>query len=399
VTTANYSYDARGNLTSDGTRSFTYDVDNRLLTGSAPTAVTLAYDPAGRLQTSTASSATTTFLYDGANLAAEYNGGTVLRRYVPSGLGTDMPLVWYEGAAEATPRWLHADNQGSIVAWSDAGGDNDDIMGYDPWGLPDSANGWSGSRFRYTGQITIPQASLYYYKARVYDPGLGRFLQTDPVGYASDVNLYAYTRNSPVNGADPFGLDGDSDPPPPCSGCVSEVVVQGQSIPTSPGATFEVSAEVANLLEENPEIIQVTSPELVVTPRKTQQNNQGCPASTALANGLDTFATATSDTAGVVALGALIPQVAGGPLNPVADIVTGAGETLAGVLEVSSLATSIPAGIIHATNGNPIPLATTIITGGFGNISGVKQLAQPLVRSVINAGAGLIGEHLSGSGC
>ena len=206
VSTASYTYDGRGNLLSDGTRTFTYDVDNRLLSETAPTALTLAYDPTGRLQTSTAGSATTTFLYDGNSLAAEYNGSTVLRRYVPSGLGIDMPLIWYEGAVEAAPRWLHTDNQGSIVAYSDSSGDNDDIYGYDPWGLPDATNGWSGSRFRYTGQITIPQASLYYYKARVYDPNLGRFLQTDPVGYASDVNLYAYVRNSPVNAADPSGM-------------------------------------------------------------------------------------------------------------------------------------------------------------------------------------------------
>ena len=52
----------------------------------------------------------------------------------------------------------------------------------------------------------IPEAQIYYYKARVYDPGLGRFLQTDPVGYASDVNPYAYTANDPVNEADASGL-------------------------------------------------------------------------------------------------------------------------------------------------------------------------------------------------
>jgi hypothetical protein len=55
----------RQNLTSDGVRAFTYDSENRLLTASAPTAVSLTYDPVGRLQTSTAGGATTTMLYSG----------------------------------------------------------------------------------------------------------------------------------------------------------------------------------------------------------------------------------------------------------------------------------------------------------------------------------------------
>jgi RHS repeat-associated protein len=61
-------------------------------------------------------------------------------------------------------------------------------------------------RFLYTGQRYFGGVGLYYYKARFYDPKLGRFLQPDPIGYGDGMNMYAYVGGDPVNGTDPSGL-------------------------------------------------------------------------------------------------------------------------------------------------------------------------------------------------
>jgi RHS repeat-associated protein len=206
---ASFTYDANGNLTGDGTWTYTYDAENRLIKAvSGATTVNLTYDPAGRLfQTDKGTSGTTTkFLYDGDALVAEYNSNnSMTARYVHgSNSAADDPLVWYANSGLTGKKWLHADHLGSIIALTTSAGGTGSINAYDEYGIPGANN---SGRFQYTGQAWIGELGMYYYKARFYSPNLGRFLQTDPIGYDGGVNLYSYVGDDPVDRTDPSGED------------------------------------------------------------------------------------------------------------------------------------------------------------------------------------------------
>jgi len=221
------NHDLNGNMLGYGTvgvgewMSYAYDSENRMVSASVNvTSIgsgisgtgAFGYDPVGRRDHALIVGASTRDLYfwtDGDNTIAEYNGAAVggpwqtsaeLRRYVYLP-GTYTPFLQIEKAT-GVRTYLHQDRLGSVIATASATGVKGSVNTYDPYG---NVSGSAPTSFGYTGYYYYPELGLYDAHARIYSPFLGRFLQTDPIGYQQSLNLYQYAGGSPNLYTDPSG--------------------------------------------------------------------------------------------------------------------------------------------------------------------------------------------------
>ncbi len=153
-------------------------------------------------------------MYDGENILLEYDGtNTLLARY-SHGERRDKPFSVERGGQSF---FYQADHEGSVTQVTDAAGFVVNSYEYDAYGRIESSIEGIANPFTYTGREQDPESGLYYYRARYYDPEIGRFLNEDPLGFtAGDANLYRYVFNNPVNLTDPDGMQ--AAPPMPMPG-------------------------------------------------------------------------------------------------------------------------------------------------------------------------------------
>jgi RHS repeat-associated protein len=195
------SYDANGNMLSDGVHNYAWDARNHLSTIDSGSTGSFVYDPAGRRATKVISGTATNFLYDLANPVQELSGTTPTANLLTGGLDQYLTRTDSSGTAN-----FLTDALGSTLALSDATGTVQTQYNFDPFGSTVQSGNTSANSFAYTGRES-DGTGLYYYRARYYNPQLGRFVSEDPLGFGGGVNSYAYAGGNPSNFGDPSGLD------------------------------------------------------------------------------------------------------------------------------------------------------------------------------------------------
>jgi RHS repeat-associated protein len=199
--TANLYYDANGNMTSDGTHSYTWDARNRLSQIDSGTTASFTYDPFKRRTSKTITSTQTGFLYDRGNPVQELSGSAVTANSLMGGIDEAFQRTDSSGA-----RSFLTDALGSTLGLTDQTGTVQTTYSFDAFGDTTTSGSSTTNSFGYTGR-ELDGTGLYYYRARYYNPSMGRFLSEDPIGLRGGFNRYAYVADSPTRYIDPSGMD------------------------------------------------------------------------------------------------------------------------------------------------------------------------------------------------
>ncbi len=209
-----FSYDANGNTITENNRLFTYAQNNRLIqvTENSATLGTYTHDGQGRRVKKVAGGQTTYFFYDQqSRLIAESNGtGTISTEYVYL---PDRPLVKIDmDGSNETVLYYHTDHLGTPLFMTNSSGQkvwSAELLpfgeGYDINEDVDGDQVHVINNLRFPGQYYDAESGLHYNVMRDYNPLIGRYAQSDPIGLVGGINTFVYVESNPVNLVDPSG--------------------------------------------------------------------------------------------------------------------------------------------------------------------------------------------------
>jgi RHS repeat-associated protein len=209
-----YSYDAAGNTTSDGTRTFAYNFANRMISATKGS-VTASYthNALGQRIRKQVGAVSTYFFYDEAgHVVGEYDGAGALKEEIVWLGDTPIAIVRPNGASVST-FYIHVDRlntprrvtrpSDNVIVWR---------WNSDPYGEaaadenPDGDAETFSFNLRFPGQYFDGETGLNYNYFRDYDPAVGRYVESDPIGLRGGINTYAYASENPMSRIDRLGL-------------------------------------------------------------------------------------------------------------------------------------------------------------------------------------------------
>jgi RHS repeat-associated protein len=148
------------------------------------------------------------YFLEGEHLESVYNEDDELQANYLRGVVVDEVISGFEKNSNDVmeSRTFHHDQVNSVTSLSDHNGASVQTNSYGPFGETFSTSGSSQNSMQYTGRELDDETGLYYYRARYYDPELGRFISEDPIGFKGGINFYVYVNNRPLFDRDPAGF-------------------------------------------------------------------------------------------------------------------------------------------------------------------------------------------------
>ena len=247
-----FTHDFEGRLTSQtgvGAKTLTWDAKGRVKTLGGET---YAYDPTDhRIKRSGGALGSLDYFLEGEHLESVYSGANLYAKYFRGSSVDELVAGYlYDTDAKLKPFLFHHDQVNSVSAVSGHNGGTLQSTTFSAFGATQSTTGASPNRLKYTGRED-DGTGLYYYRARYYDPQIGRFISEDPIGFAAgDVNFYQYTSNNPVNNNDPSGK---------CPQCIAYLVETAPSWgPAVVNAARAAWTATTALVRTNPHVVAGT---------------------------------------------------------------------------------------------------------------------------------------------